>query len=170
MKHLVKISFLAIVVIQFLLMIKMDPNSAPSFELFIIPLLFAVFFIFNLAVRKSKSFQSYFMSEWNIFTSKFKQETLYDIPQALMIDKIAEVINHSKFKLVDVDQSKGEIMATSSMTMKSWGENIYIDLKPLGEKTAMEFCSVTMFQMTSWGKNAQNYHQLLNDIEDALII
>jgi hypothetical protein len=128
------------------------------------------FFIFNLIIRKSLSFKSYFTSRYNLFTTKVRSEKSYDIPKELMFEKIIEVINHSDFKLVETDENKFEILAISKITFKSWGENLYINFETKGNETIMKFCSSTLFQMYSWGKNEKNYDDLLNEIESSLIV
>lgn len=128
------------------------------------------FFIFNLIIRKSLSFKSYFTSRYNLFTTKVRSEKSYDIPKELMFEKIIEVINHSDFKLVETDENKFEILAISKITFKSWGENLYINIETKGNETIMKFCSSTLFQMYSWGKNEKNYDDLLNEIESSLIV
>ncbi|MDB9881994.1 hypothetical protein OAD66_02555 [Bacteroidia bacterium] len=128
------------------------------------------FFIFNLIIRKSLSFKSYFTSRYNLFTTKVRSEKSYDIPKGLMFEKIIEVINHSDFKLVETDENKFEILAISKITFKSWGENLYINFETKGNETIMKFCSSTLFQMYSWGKNEKNYDDLLNEIESSLIV
>lgn len=162
---LILISFLFLV--EFFILIQ---TPEPGWELFVLPGIIAGIFIFNMAVRKFAQFRTYFTSKWNILTTKFQREYVYDIPKDLMIDKIAEVIRDSKFKLVEVNTAESSVFAITKTTMKSWGENIYIDLKAAGDQTVLDFCSVTMFQVVSWGKNESNYQRLLADIEEALII
>lgn len=127
-------------------------------------------FIFNLLVRRNKGFKNYFMSDWNFFTDKFNIQKEYDIPSDLMLEKLAEVIGDSKFNIRNIDRENNEIFATTSMTAKSWGENLYISLIQNNGKTMMDFNSVAFFQMVSWGKNRQNYDQLIGDIDQSLII
>lgn len=128
------------------------------------------FFIFNLIIRKSLAYKKYFTSPYNFFTTKVRYQKSFDIPKGLMFEKIIEVINNSNFKLVDINKEKFEILAISTITFKSWGENLYISFETNGNKTIMKFCSTTLFQIYSWGKNEKNYDDLLNEIESSLII
>lgn len=128
------------------------------------------FFIFNLVIRKSLSFKNYFISPYNLFTAKVHYQKTYGIPRGLMFEKIIEVINNSGFKLVETNKEKLEILAISTITFKSWGENLYISFETNGNETVMKFCSTTLFQIYSWGKNEKNYDELLNDIENSLIV
>lgn len=126
--------------------------------------------VFNFSVRKLLSFKSYFISRYNILTTKAKSEETFDLPKELLFEKVKEVIINSKFELIDTDKDKFEILATSKASFKSWGENLYIDFESKGDETVMKFCSVTVFQIYAWGKNQKNYTSLLNEIENSLII
>lgn len=126
--------------------------------------------IFNLINRNSQSFKPYFMSKYNLFTSKSKFEKTYDIPIDLMFEKTIEVINNSKFHLVWTDSKSFEIMANTKITFRSWGENIYISFEEANGKTKMKFCSAALFQIYAWGKNEENYDTLLSEIENSLIV
>lgn len=137
---------------------------------FILPLAILAIFIFNILIRKSLSFKSYFTSPLNILTSKTRSEVSFSISRELMFDKIIEVINDSKFKLTKADRHNYEILATSRISWLSWGENIYISFEDKGDETIMRFCSATLFQIYSWGKNKRNYDNLLKEIEDSLTV
>ncbi len=111
-----------IMLISGLITYYLEPNNL---ILTIFSFLIVGFFIFNLIIRKSLSFKNYFTSQYNLFTTKIRAEKAYDIPKELMFEKIIEVINNSDLKLVEVDKDKFEILAISTITFKSWGENIY---------------------------------------------
>ena len=127
-------------------------------------------FIFHLAIRNSLYFQSYFTSPLNVFSSKVRSKKSYDIDQQLMYEKVKEVVEDSAFRLKGTNDNTFEILATTRMTFKSWGENMYIRFEPNGEGTIMKVCSVTFFQMVSWGKNQKNCDDLLHAIERSLTI
>ena len=164
-KHILVAVF--IMLISVLMTHYLKPNN-PIMIVFLF--LISGFFIFNLIIRKSLSFKNYFTSPYNLITTKVRYQKSYDIPKDLMFEKIIEVINNSNFKLVETNKEKLEILAISSLTFKSWGENLYISFETNGNKTIMKFCSTTLFQMYSWGKNEKNYDDLLNNIESSLII
>ncbi len=128
------------------------------------------FFIFNLIIRKHLLYKNYFTSTYNILTAKVHYEVTYDISIDLMFEKVIEVINNSNFKLVESSKSTYEILAITPISLKSWGENLYIDFNVKDEKTIIKFCSATLFQMYSWEKNKENYDELLNNIEKSLVI
>jgi hypothetical protein len=138
--------------------------------LFIVPILILGFFIFNLVIRRSLFLKNYFSSPFNLLTSKVRSEKAFDIPKELMFEKMIEVIDHSKFKLVEADKDRLEILAITNITLKSWGENLYVSFETNGDETIMKFCSVTFFQITSWGTNEKNYEDLLSEIESSFTI
>lgn len=128
------------------------------------------FFVFNFIIRKSLSFKNYFIHQYNFLITTVRSEKTFDISKDLMFEKIIEVINDSEFKLAEVDKDKFEILAISKITFKSWGENLYISFEAIGNETIMKFCSVTLFQIYSWGKNQKNCDDLLNEIESSLTV
>lgn len=168
MKNLKHFLVICLIVIASLLIGNYtQPNSS---LIFYIPFIILSLAIFNLINRNSPSFQPYFTSKYNLFTSKFKFEKVYDIPIDLMFEKIIEVMNNSKFRLIRTDHKSFEIMANTKITFKSWGENIYINFEEMNGNTRMKFCSATLFQIYSWGKNEENYNKLLIEIENSLIV
>jgi len=158
---------LFILLISVFIPFYLKPNNP---YLFITLFLIIGFFIFNFVIRKSLSYKGYFTSNYNLLTSKFMVVKSFEISKNLMFEKTIEVIDHSKFKLVETNKEKLEILAISPITFKSWGENIYIDIESSGNKTIMNFCSTTLFQISSWGKNEKNYIDFLNEFENSLII
>ena len=138
--------------------------------LLILPLGILAFLMFNLLIRKSLLFKSYFTSPLNVLTSKTRSEISFPIPRDLMFDKIIEVINDSNFELIEANRDIYEILATTRLSWLSWGENLYISFEDKENETIMKFCSATLFQIYSWGKNERNYENLLKEIEDSLTI
>jgi hypothetical protein len=161
------IAFSVLAVLPFLISNYLEPNEP---ILVITIFLILGFFIFNLFIRKSLFYKNYFTNQYNILTSKVHSEKTFDISKELMFEKIIEVINNSEFKLVEADKKKFEILAITTITFKSWGENLYISMETVKGETVMKFCSATLFQVSSWGKNEKNYDDLLNQIESSLTI
>jgi hypothetical protein len=128
------------------------------------------FFLFNIIIRKNLLFKNYFLSPYNLFTTKSNQELIFPLSRDLMFEKMIEVIKDSKFKLVASDAKKHQIFAVSKISWWSWGENLYIHFKDRGDETVVTLCSVTLFQITSWGKNQKNHQALLDAFEDSLTI
>jgi len=143
------------------------PNNANSLLFQFIILGFA---LFHLLIRKSLLFKNYFVGKYNFLTAKSKFSKSYEISEDLLFEKIIEVINNSKLKLVDTDMQKHEILAISSMTLRSWGENLYFCFESNGDETIMKVCSTTLLQVHSWGKNKKNYNNLLENIENSFVI
>ena len=127
-------------------------------------------FILNIALRNSLSFKRYFTSPYNISTAKNSIVKEIDIPKELLFEKMIEVINNSNFKLVQSDENSFEILATTSINLYSWGENIYLSFESKGDKTIMKVFSTTLFQRISWGKNKKNFDELLQQIDDSLTV
>lgn len=133
-------------------------------------LLIVSFFVFNILVRKIAWFKPYFTSKYNFLSTKFRTKIEFDISEELMFEKVIEVMESSRFTLKQINKDTFEIFAISPMSFRSWGENIYIDFKEEEGKTVLNFCSATIFQLYSWGKNKENYNKLIQHIEESLTI
>jgi len=164
LKHTLALVFLIISTV-FITRYNLNDNILKVFCLVTISL-----FIFNLIFRKSLALKKYFTSRYNVFTSKFRSEKVYDISAELMFEKIIEVINNSNFKLAGTESNNFSILATSSISFSSWGESLYINFDNSKDGCVMRFCSVTLFGVYSWGKNENNYHEILKQIDDSLTI
>ncbi len=127
-------------------------------------------FLFNIIVRNRIWFKPYFVSSWNIFSSKFRRDFEFDIPRELVLEKIIEVMQDSPFEIKYVDRETYEILAVSKLSWLSWGENIYLALVEADGKTRIRFDSVALFQLYTWGKNEKNFDIFLEKLEDSLTI
>lgn len=137
----------------------------------ILPFVFGSLFSFNLIVKNNPAFKPYFTSKFNYFTSKYRSKITSDIPQDLMFEKMLEVIQNAPFTLKNSNKQTHEILASASISWKSWGENIYIDFETTTDhQTVMHFCSASFSGITSWGKNESNYEKMLAQFEESLTI
>ena len=112
--------------------------------------------------------KSYYLNKYNFFTSKFQKRTTFAVPKEVLMDKVVECINDSRFKIRQMDKAKSRIFATSPISFQSWGENIYMDFIAEKDKTILEFSSVTISQLYAWGKNEKNYNEFIDKLEKSL--
>lgn len=138
--------------------------------LLLLIMLFLGLFIFHFIIRTSLTFRPYFTSKLNFLSSKHKAVARFDVPCDLMFKKIIEVLEESKFRLREVDSTKNELVATTGISFKSWGENVYIQLEPQGKETVLHFTSASLFQFYTWGKNESNHEELFQKIEESFTI
>jgi hypothetical protein len=136
----------------------------------ILAALIATVFIFSLIVRKKLAFKPFFVSPFNLLTTKYRKKQEFDLPKELLFEKLQEVLTSAGFKVITSNKETGDIFATSSMSFSSWGENLYISLHDRNGQTAMYFCSTTFNQIYSWGKNERNFKRLFHAFEESLII
>lgn len=67
------------------------------------------------------------------------------------------------------DPASGTIRASSGMTMFSWGENLELNVIPVGaEATAVSMGSGLKFGLIDWGKNRKNIERIHQAIGAAL--
>lgn len=137
----------------------------------LVAILILAVFIFNFIVRQKLSFKRYFTSKHNLFSTKVYSEHSYGgVPKEIMYEKMLEVFSNSRFRLVDSNREKLEILAIAKTSLLSWGENLYISFETREDETIMKLFSVTVFQMYAWGKNEKNLDNLLVELDDSLII
>lgn len=132
--------------------------------------LILILFSFNLYARNYLGFKSYFTSKFNFFAAKTSRAFTTEIAKAVIIEKLVEVLKENAWKVKEVDQEKGEILATTGMTFRSWGENIYVEVKEKQGVNEVKIHSVALFQVYMWGKNEDNLDQFLNKFEESLIV
>lgn len=136
----------------------------------IIAFVIAIVFIFSLAVRKIAWSKPYFTSKFNLLTNKTRHKEEFDFSRDLLFDKMIEVMTKAGFKVTKVNKETGDIFATTGMTWRSWGENIYISMEEDHGITTVDFCSATFFQVYDWGRNDSNYRRFISEFEDSLTI
>jgi len=164
-KHI--LVFLGLIAIGIFLPQLFDSNS---YVLGILSFILCSVLLFNLLARKSLKFKAYFTSKYNVFTSKKRFQKDFDLVPDLMFEKLIEVLDNSKFKVVDVDRKNRELLAISTMSMSSCGENLYFKIQELNNHHFIEFYSTTLFQTYAWGKNENNYSKFVEEIENSLVI
>ena len=140
-----------------------------SVGVFILLIILMGIFIFHLIARNRIFFKSYFLSKWNLLTTKFSSDIKLEIPKELVFEKLLEVLATSTFSLKHADKKAFVIFATSPTSWLSWGENIYIELKELQGQTHIHFDSVA-FQMHAWGKNEKNFDSFFQKLDDSLTV
>jgi len=126
-----------------------------------------IIFIFNFSVRGITAFKPYFISPLNVLSGKTIIEKQLDLPKAILVEKFSEVLTNAGFKIREIDKEAGTLFATTSLTWKSWGDNIYIEFN---DKGAGKFYSVSVVGIYSWGNNDCNLRKLANSFESSLTI
>lgn len=157
------IAYLALSVTIF----KHIPENLLPFHIGLISII-ALLLFFNIFTRNLYFFKGYFVSEWNIFSEKSTRSFKSDLPIDLIRENLNDIFTKHHFKIRHQDSSC--IFATTGMTFRSWGENIYCDIQTKGEQVEIQITSVCLFQHYSWGKNDQNLSQLISSFEASLTV
>lgn len=126
--------------------------------------------LFSIIVRRNIMFKPYFISKYNVFSSKIRHQKDIDLPKDILFDKMKDVLSEAGFKVQYANKETGTLFATSGISFYSWGENIYVDMVERNGATKVDFCSACFFGAVSWGRNEKNYEHLLETFENSLII
>ncbi len=136
----------------------------------IIALIIAIFLVLTFVVRRNFLFKAFFTSKLNFLTSKFYYKELYDLPRDLFYEKVKEVVKNDRhYKLLNENKDKYQLLLGTSISIWSFGENIYLEFVEEDESTKLVMTSVA-FQMISWGRNKSNIKQFIDQINASLVI
>jgi hypothetical protein len=146
-------------------------NAEGWINSWIIVYLTGCIFLFSFTLRKIYWFKPYFVSKYNILTSKVRYMKEFDFSKEILFEKFIEALHNAGFKIIMSNKNSGDIFAITKISWRSYGENIYITLKENSGNTTVDFCSACFFQVYSWGnKNEINYEKLIKEFENSLII
>jgi hypothetical protein len=74
-----------------------------------------------------------------------------------------------KMKVKSADQNTGRIVASSGMSLASWGEELIIEVwEPSPGQAGVRVTSQLKAQLVDWGKNKKNIAAVFNAISGAL--
>lgn len=127
--------------------------------------------ITSLVLRKKIKYKSWFLSKKNILLDREKSVSISEIPIELLYQKLLDVLDKSKFNLIDSDANNFQILAATSLNFWTWGENIYIEVnKKDNIISEVIFTSVTVYGSSSWNRNEKNHEYFCQQFEQSLII
>ncbi len=145
-------------------------NQEKGYEIsFIIISIPVTITLFNLLIRRIIWFKSYFLSGYNILTSKRRFQKEFDFSKDILFHKLIESIQNAKYKIVKTDENTGDIFAIFPIGLDTSGENIYITLEENNSITTADFHSV-YFQSITNRDNKSTYNRLIKEFEKSLII
>jgi hypothetical protein len=84
------------------------------------------------------------------------QKITYARPYDETFQASLESIKRLGWKLVSQNKETGEIEAKTGTSLRSWGEDISIQLVRETTGTAISVASGSSFQLFGWGKNEEN--------------
>ena len=127
--------------------------------------------VINFSLRKKLKHKDWFIKHLGFLNEKVESSFTTDIPPNLLFDKIIEQVKNSSSKLYEHDASKNQILAGNSIGLRTWGENLYIDIERIKEnESRVILTSVTVFGLVSWNKNKENISKFHTSFEESLTI
>lgn len=95
------------------------------------------------------------------------QKKTYPHPADEVFEASLRTIKQLGWKLVTQDKNEGEIKAKTGTTLRSWGEDISIDVYQEATGSTISVLSEAHSQLFGWGKNEENeklFHRELQKI------
>ncbi len=126
--------------------------------------------VLSLIFRRKLYFKSWILSKMNFFLGKEVRVDQSEISKDLLYEKLLEVIEESDFYLADTDRKSFQLLATTFPNFLTWGENMYVEIKEIGNnQSEIKFISATIFGY-SWNKNKKNTDKFFQLFEESLTI
>lgn len=94
-------------------------------------------------------------------TASFEARKQFTNNYDQIFQRCQEAVHHCHFRLRRADPSSGRIEAKVGMGLRSWGENIIIEVDREGGVLARSECSVPT-QSIAWGKNEHNVNHFFD--------
>jgi hypothetical protein len=103
------------------------------------------------------------------FTTK-EGETEFSHPKAEVFAAVLEAVPRVKgMKVKSSDEASGQILVTTGVSFKSWGEKLPIAVREAGPgKAVLSVSSSSKMALVDWGKNKQNVARILAATDDVL--
>lgn len=84
------------------------------------------------------------------------QKKTYPHPYDEIFEASLRTIKQLDWKLISKDRRAGEIKAQTGTTLRSWGEDVSIDVFREATGSTISVLSEAPFQLFDWGKNEEN--------------
>jgi hypothetical protein len=130
---------------------------------------------FNFAVRGNVRYKPYFISRYNILTSKIRRVREIDLPKELLFKKLIEIMPRIGFEIKHSDEKNGTIHAITPIREIIRGEIIYVSLTDINGKSMLEFYSTSIISEPTFSsiyrdRNELNYNNFFREFENSLVI
>jgi len=99
-----------------------------------------------------------------------EEQRTYQVPWDQAFDKVTHALGTvPKMVVKNADRSTGRIQVSKKMSLKSWGENVLVDVFEAGPgQTTVKARSQLKAQLVDWGANKQNLRSVFEAVERAL--
>lgn len=82
-----------------------------------------------------------------------------------VFNAVLQAIADCSFRKESVDMASGQIVASTDVSLRSWGERIEIRVSEAGNGTKVSISSTPNAQIIDWGKSEENIERLFAAIE-----
>jgi len=85
-----------------------------------------------------------------------------------VFNAILQAIADCSFRKESADRSSGQIVVSTDISLRSWGERIEIQVSGADNRTKVSISSTPKAQLIDWGKSGENIDRLFVAIEKHL--
>lgn len=129
-----------------------------------------VYQLISFSNRNNLKWKSFYTSPINLLTAKKRESFDFDFSASLLFEKAKEVMLQNGMRIKSTDEQNKIILAVTTISFKSWGENIYVTVNEKGDESSELIYETVAFQVYTWGKNEDNASDFKNQLEESFII
>lgn len=92
----------------------------------------------------------------------------YDATYSEIFGAVLQIIHRLGWTIENEDIMTGTIIASTGLSLRSWGESITIQAYRVGSQTKVSVTSTPEAQLIDWGKSEENERLIIRKLEDII--
>lgn len=148
----------------------MNENNSTSSKIGMCLIGYPIFIliILSLFLRNKLKFKNLYIK--NPLNNKDRFEIESGISTDILYEKTKELIQNSNYQLTDENKIQLELLAQTYINFRSYGENIYIQIKEGKTTNKIVFTYVNINRLNDYGRNKDLFKQFVTEYEESLTI
>lgn len=120
-------------------------------------------FLVNIFVSVIGLGKKYFIHPSNFLCAKVKKSIEYEQDTHLLFEKTRTILEQNAFHILKSDSHKHSLTARTKFNFRTMGENLYIDIQTMDNKSLLTIISTSTYGNKDYGHNSLNI-KLIEDL------
>lgn len=96
--------------------------------------------------------------------SSYQSRRSYDVAPEAAFSAVRDLVRRRNYRVQIEDPESCALEVTTALSLRSWGERLYITATPGGNGSVVEVDSRSRMALVDWGKNRDNVEGLLDEL------